>query len=93
MRKLYFVTTIKKKSEGSRCIGYYLKLSQARAVITRNCESLHEAGWYQWAVIEVFGPGWYPNSYFEEWYKLHKNKATKINKPETFKYISGFGIG
>jgi hypothetical protein len=53
---LYFVTTVR-KNEDTRCIGYYLSLKVARDVIKNNVESLCEAGYYQYIVIEAFGPG------------------------------------
>ncbi len=92
--ELYFVTQIKIKTDtrplDTRCIGFYELLKDARNTV-KKC-SLSEGGFYQYAVIEQFGQGWYPNTLFEEWYDLRK-RVKKISKPKRYKIISGFGIG
>lgn len=90
---LYFLTTIGK--EDTRCIGYYISLEDARGTVKDCCESLCEAGYYQYAIIEVFGPGWYPNAKIEEWYEFtdHGKKVKKIKKPKQYANTCGFGIG
>jgi len=89
---MYFVTTIRvKENRDTRCIGYYEVLSNARYTV-KNCE-LDEAGWYQYAVIEQFGQGWYPPAKLEEWYRIDKKRVNKISKPKRFKRTCNFGIG
>lgn len=97
---LYFVTTLRRDGKfppknDNRCIGYYPKIEQARWLVIHNFDILSENGWYQWAVIERFGPGWYNTDYFgqEEWYKFHKKGARKILKPKRFARVINFGIG
>jgi len=95
---LYFVTTIRDVGaidDRDRCIGYYLSLKSARSVIKENSASLEECGFYQYAVIEAFGPGWYPNAEIEEWYKfINKGaKVIKIKKPIQYREQCNFGIG
>ena len=93
--EVYFVTQIRIKRStyprDTRCIGFYALLSKARLTI-KKC-GLDEAGFYQNAVIEKFGEGWYPNTLFEEWYKLGKKEAKKIPKPKRYKRVLAFGIG
>lgn len=96
---LYFVTTMRDKSDifdsHDRCIGYYTSIKGARNNIIGNAESLCEAGYYQYAVIEAFGPGWYPQAEKEEWYKFidQGKKTLKINKPNKYGQMCNFGIG
>lgn len=97
---MYFVTTIRTKDNDmsgrcTRCIGYWPELSQAKYIITNN--NLDEAGYYNYAVIEKFGPGLYPMCRLNEtkgmWYRLYKNKVVKIKIPRRFKQVRSFGIG
>ena len=94
---LYFVTTIRDVGaidDHDRCIGYYPSLKSARSVIKENSASLEESGFYQYAVIEAFGFGWYPQAKTEEWYQLHNgNTAIKIKKPKQYSNLCNFGIG
>lgn len=96
---LYFVSTERDK-EGmndnhTRCIGYYTTLEDARSNIIGNAETLAEHDYYQYAIIEAFGPGWYPHADIEEWYEFieHGKKARKIKKPEKYRQICNFAIG
>ena len=101
MKYRYFVTTIRIYHEGKyelhdcRCIGFYEKISSARWVILHN--SLDEQGYYKYAVIEKFGPGWYPDVKLEEWYQYKyvgkKRKVIKIDKPKRFAQTCNYGIG
>jgi len=90
---LYFLTMIGK--EDTRCVGYYVSLGYARGTIECCCESLCEAGYYKYAIIEAFSPGWYPATKMEEWYEFidHGKKIKKIKKPKQYENICGFGIG
>ena len=89
---LYFVSTM---GEVDRCIGYYKTLQYARDVVKHNCKSLCEFGCYKYAVIEAFGPGWYPQAEIEEWYEFvdKGTKAKKIEKPKRYGNQCNFGIG
>ena len=97
-RKFFFVTTVRCYKDGKfndcRCIGFYPTLKDARCVVTENWEALAEAGWYQYAVIEKFGFGWYPYTGApEEWYQFTKTGVKKIAKPKRWEKVGSFGIG
>lgn len=96
---LYFLTTISPSSsfreEDIRCIGYYISLEYARSVVKNHYESLCEAGYYRYVVIEAFSPGWYPSAKKEEWYEFtdRGKKVKKIKKPKQYAKTCNFGIG
>jgi len=94
---LYFLTTKRDKGNDfdNRCVGYYTSIEGARKNVVGNAESLCEAGYYQYAIIEAFGPGWYPNAKIEEWYEFidQGRKAKKIKKPKKYANTCNFGIG
>ena len=94
---LYFLSTQRDKDKDSdtRCVGYYTTLEGARKNVIGNAESLCEAGYYQYAIIEAFGPGWYPNAEIEEWYEFSDDgkEAKKIKKPKKYEQVCNFGIG
>lgn len=95
---LYFVTTKRDKNSAEdhdRCIGYYMSLDIARSVVRDSAECLCEAGYYQYAIIEAFGSGWYPSAKKEEWYEFIDcgKKAKRMQKPKKYEHICNFGIG
>jgi hypothetical protein len=96
---LYFLTT-KRETKGyseNRCVGYYTTLEGAKKNAIGNADTLCEANYYQYAIIEAFGPGWHPIAELEIWYKFvrtaNKVKAVKIKKPAQYKDVCNFGIG
>lgn len=99
-KTFFFVTTVreyidnkKHKLHDTRCIGFYPSIKGARNILKNG---LDEAGYFQYAVIEEFGFGWYPwePNGVEEWYKFDpKRKAIKITKPKKWKNVVGWGIG
>lgn len=102
MKTHFFVTTrrIKHPDFHCRCIGFYNSLKDARGVLRRSWDMLQEAGYYQYAIIEEFGPGWYPQAETEEWYKFIENRSKskcigfkKIKKPKKYNRVCNFGIG
>ena len=97
-KEFYFVTCVRTKSRECesvkcRCIGFYPTLKDARNVILKHSRMISEQGYYQLAVIEKFGFGWYYYSRFQEWYRLGKKKAKRIGTPKSFKRVCNFGIG
>jgi len=89
---LYFVTTIDKDGL-ARCIGFYRSMKYARKIIKKKHDTLNEAGYYKYAVIEAFGWGWYPMAAKEEWYELKEKGARKVKKPTRYKNECNFGLG
>lgn len=89
---LYFVSTIDKDGH-TRCIGFYRSMKDARKIVKKKHDTLDEAGYYKYAVIEAFGWGWYPSAVKEEWYELKKNGAKKVKKPARYKNEGNFGLG
>lgn len=93
---LFFVTQIRIRDDeigkkDIRCIGYYKTLKDARYPIL-HCD-LQEAGYYQYALIEEFGIGWYPTSLSEEWYLITGDKPVKIDRPIKYDNVCNFGMG
>lgn len=98
MKSRYFVTTIRlyydkqynETCHDCRCIGFYERIVNARGILGKD---LDEAGYYKYAVIEKFSPGWYPYSRSEEWYQFTRKGVKRINKPKRFARVKSFGIG
>jgi len=95
MKTHFFLTTKRNIAPNphSRCVGFYNSLKIAEGILFKNWKNLAEYGYYQYAIIEEFGCGWYPDAKTEKWYKFTKNGVKKIKKPKAWESICNFGIG
>lgn len=91
---MYFLTTINKDGESSRCVGYFETLEQAEEIISKNICDIFEY-FYDYAVIENIPTGIYKYDCSPKWYKwnLEKNCYEKTEKPEFANGYVGWSIG
>lgn len=95
---MYFITTICKFDEygpkGTRCVGYFKDLEEAKDIVTNNKCDLWETI-YNYAVIEKIGEGLYQYDQNPIWFQwCHETKTYKeIEKPEEAKNFVGMSIG
>ena len=95
---IYLVATIHCIDEhglaGTRTVGYFETLADAKKAIEKNSCDLSEEGYYKYAVIEDVLPGIYmsilSNPIFYEW---DGEKYVKIDRPKNAEYFAGFTIG
>ena len=109
--KIYLVATIKDiestfsakmngtfgmaNTYGSRTVGYYPSLEEAKKCIEENHGDIQES-YYKYAVIEDVEPGLYRSTESTSiWYKWSKaqEKFLPIDKPAQLSQIVGFTIG
>lgn len=98
--KAYFVATIRdidiEGTRGTRVVGYYTKLKDAKQCIEENWGDIYEDGYYKYAVIEDVQPGLYMSCestpIFYQWDKKEK-KFKQIDRPSELKGYFGFTIG
>jgi hypothetical protein len=94
----WFITTLQVDKEGtildSRCVGYYDEMEQAMWAVRNNAGDIHETN-FNWAVIEHFGGGIYPQASCELWYQwFAKERGYMLSaKPKFFERVVNFGIG
>jgi len=99
--KLYFVATIRKVDKfgvsGSRTVGYFRTLQEAKDCIAQNWGDIYEDGYYPYAVIEGVEPGLYPTTLDSIWYKWEGDFETggykTIEKPLELKSVINFTLG
>lgn len=98
--KAYFVATIRdidiEGARGTRVVGYFLKLEDAKQCIEQNLGDLYENGYYKYAVIEDVGPGLYASCeshpIFYEWNR-EEEQYKQISRPNGLQQRFGFTIG
>ena len=94
---MYFITTLERDFEGTRCVGYFSKLEDAVEAVINNYYDLNEAGYYPYAVIENIPEGIYHYDENPIWFKYDKNTNKYIQidqRPVGIEeYMIGFGIG
>lgn len=93
---IFTVTTIERSlAAGKRAVGFYHEFEIAEKAVIYNSLDINEMGYYPFVVIEKTEPGFYTYSREEYWYKW--NRETKcyerIEKPERFRQIVGWGLG
>ena len=95
--KLYFVATVGKidsyGAKGTRVVGYFKTLADAKYCIEHNCGDIYEDGYYPYALIEAVEPGLYPTTFDSIWYKWDKDGYKSIEKPVELKSVCNFTIG
>jgi len=93
-----FVTTVELADNGTiidtRCVGYFTNMYQAQTVVRENSCDIHETC-YNWAVIESFPAGLYPQASYEIWYQWCKKERKYVlsAKPKVLEHTLNFGIG
>jgi len=97
MHEIYTLTTIRNKAwdTDTRCVGWFPNYEDAESTIIRSGELLNEAGYYEYAVIECIKAGIYQYDDNPAWFAYNYNLETygKIERPEDFEHVCGFGIG
>jgi hypothetical protein len=93
---IYTITTIERSlAAGKRAVGFFHEFENAERVVVNNYGDINEMGYYPFAVIEKTEPGIYMYDREEYWYQW--NRETKcyerIEKPERFKQVVGWGLG
>lgn len=99
--KVYFVATARKCDkygfEGTRVVGYFLNVEDARKCIEENWGDIYEDGYYKYAFIEGIAPGLYETCLDTEFYEwngdIKTGKYQKIERPECLKGYCNFTIG
>lgn len=82
-------------TEGTRTVGYFETLEEAKKCIEENWGDIHE-DYYKYAVIEDVEPGLYQSMFSTPiWYKWSKSKEKylPIDKPAQLRNKAGFTIG
>jgi len=96
---IYTITTLRGTiHNGIRCVGFTHELETAIEMVEDNAMDINENGYYHFAVIEKVLPGIYNIELDHIWFKWRKDKEggpgyVRIDKPDQFKRICGFGIG
>jgi len=102
-KTIFLVTTIRPFVEaGTRCVGFFHTLEEAKDVVIYNRGDINEDNYYPYCVIEEVEAGLYRPAIKEYWYKWSKiyktadivqTQYTPIEKPKKFSNIICFGIG
>lgn len=95
---MFFVTTIFIKDNDvkrSRCVGYFSDVEAAKKVVYNNYGDIHEAGYYNYCVIERIEEGLYQFDTNPLWYEWSKSKGGFVDclAPLAAKHTIGFSIG
>ena len=96
---IYTITTLRGTiHDGIRCVGFSHDLQDAIDMVEDNAMDINEAGYYHYVVIEKTNPGIYNIELDNIWFKWRNDKKggagyQRIEKPEQFKRVAGFGIG
>jgi hypothetical protein len=77
-----------------RCMGYYNKFKDANNVVINNMTDINET-MYDYAVIEEFVEGLYPDTKSIHYYKFNESseKYEEIERPKEWNQICNWGIG
>jgi hypothetical protein len=92
---IYTVTTLRGSLYGgTRCVGFYHDVENAKHAVEENACDINECGYYHFAVIEKVTPGIYNFELDTLWYRWDSTKGYQpCEKPERFKRVICFGIG
>jgi hypothetical protein len=93
---IYTITTIERAlASGKRAVGFFHEFDYAEKAVIHNMLDINEMGYYPFVVIEKTEPGFYTYPREEFWYQW--NRETKcyerIEKPERFRQVVGWGLG
>lgn len=81
----------------TRRVGWFRTYADAEQIVVGNYGDICENFYYEYAVIERFEPGLYPISRESVWYKFEKKDeevtASRVDTPEKFRNIVGWGLG
>ncbi len=96
--KVYFVATIRninlEGTMGTRTVGYFETLEEARKCVEENWGDIYEEGYYKYAVIEDVEPGIYMSAESNPiFFKWKDGKYQEIERPVELKGFFGFTIG
>lgn len=96
--ELYFVATIRDVDHtgttGSRTVGYFETLEDARKCVEENWGDIYEHGYYKYAIIEDVGPGLYATCYSTPiFFKWEDGGYKEIERPVELQDMFGFTIG
>ena len=77
-----------------RCMGFFYNLDKAVFAVTHNDLDIFEDG-YDYAVIEKFPEGLYPNGEVIGYYEFNEDKERYVpcDTPKGFDLISNFALG
>ena len=77
-----------------RCMGFFFDLDSAIQAVSHNDFDIHEEE-YDYAVIEKFPQGLYPNGQVVGYYKFDEDHGEYIpcDTPKGFDCISNFALG
>lgn len=104
-QRFWFVTMIETETDDStpdvntkdhRCWGFCTSFEEAEQAVLQNVTDIHEE-WYQWAVIEEYGPGVPTLSAIgaERWYHWNElySRYHEVKQPDWAKNIVNWAIG